>query len=108
MAEFICDGSEPGEEHAATFLITNLDDGDTVKLCGPHLPMWGAAIVQAAGGTVAWPGPEAAENGAVAPGEGEAAPDPPRPKRGRPRRENGEAALSSESSPFPDPAPDIG
>lgn len=108
MADFTCDASEPGSEHAAVILVTNLDDGSTVRLCGPHLPAWCAAIVEGAGARVLWEPAEAAQNGAVAPGEGEAAQHPPRPKRQRRRRENGEAALTSESSPFPDAAPDIG
>lgn len=102
MAGYQCQASEPGEEHSAQFLLTNLEDGDTVTLCGPHLPGWCIALLEAAGYTVLAPGAEAP---AAAPEEAGAATAPPGPKRRRRGQENGEAALSSEASPFPDAAP---
>lgn len=102
MAGYACD-SEEGE--AAQFLCTNLETGDTASLCAQHLPGWCQALLEGLGASVTWPGSESPENGAAAAGEGVAAQQPPRPKRGQRRRQGGEAELQAPSSPFPDATP---
>lgn len=102
MAQFTCDFSEQTEPHGANALITNLETGDTDRLCFAHMPSWAAAFLVASGWKVTPPGEETAPDAA---GEAGAAPNPPSRKSGRRGRDNGETALSAPESPFPDAAP---
>lgn len=87
-------------------LLTNLDNGDTQALCaqcaGPFFRTLAEALAPAAP-----EGPALGDvAGAVTAQEGEAAPDPPRPKRRRTGRQTASAALTSEASPFQEVTPD--
>lgn len=99
---YLCD-NEDGQP--AAMLLTNLENGDTTALCGPCVPGWVFALAASfresgiEDPTLTSPG-----NGEAA-GEGGAALNPSRPKRGRRGRQEIPPELTSEESPFSDPTP---
>lgn len=89
----------------ALFLITNMETGDTLNPCVLHAADTFRALADA---FAAIPDQEPAPEPTVgaAPGEeGEAAPNPPRPKSGQDGHEAAPKALTSQASPFPDATP---
>jgi len=102
MAGYRCDGDD---DYGPITLITDLESGEVGAWCPGHLVTWAVTLLTALGYTVAEPAPQEAEAPVTAPGEGEAAPDPPSSKRGRTRGAAAQTALSSPASPFPDPTP---
>jgi len=97
------------DDHAeapAVLLITNLESGEVASICGPCVGPWALSMAVALGMI---PDPDAAgaaESNGETPGEGAAAPDPPRRKRSRQGDQETPRELQAAASPFPDVAPD--
>jgi hypothetical protein len=98
----MCD-SDDGQP--AAFLVTNLDNGDTLSPCLAHAGDVFASLAQAfLGAPDQEPAPGADVNGAGA-GEAGAATAPPGRKRRQGGRPAASQALDSAASPFPNPTP---
>jgi hypothetical protein len=79
-------------EAPAVMIVTNLIDGEVATLCGGCVGPWCLALAQAVMPDAFQDIAVGATAEAAAPGEGEAAQDPPRPKRRRGGRQNGSGA----------------
>ena len=104
MAQTIYCSSEDGQP--AALLVTNLETGETVGICPACLVPWCLTICQEAAPDQLQEAATQLVAGAEASKEGEAAPDPPRPKRRRSAAQSGPAALSAPESPLQDVTPD--
>lgn len=104
-APIYCDSCS---EVLGVLIITNIENGETFAVCGGCLPAWCVAMLQElAPGELQGPATQATD-GALTVQEGEAAPNPPRPKRRRSGRQAGPEALTSPESPFQEITPDSG
>ncbi len=103
MAGYSCD-AEDGLP--AAFLVTNLENGETVSPCLQHAGAIFLELAQALGAASTQEPAVQATAGAEGAREAEAAPDAAGRKRGRTGRQAASQALTSEASPFPDLAPD--
>ena len=96
---------DSGDDQPAALVVTDPTSGQVNAWCGTCVLVWMRATLEAVGMRVL-DGPAAEPTAAAeAAGEGEAAPDPPRPKRGRTRRQAGPEDLSAAQSPFSDATP---
>src|SRR5262245_13651134 len=77
----------------AVALVSSLIDGSVATICGECFGPWCLAMAQALMPDAFQDIAVSATAGAAAAGEGEAAQNPPRPKRARRGRQNGSAAV---------------
>lgn len=104
MARTVHCDQDDGEQ--ALFLVSNLDDGSALAMCRNCFASWVVALADSIGTHSPNGAAEAALVDAEAPQEVEAAPKPPRPKRGRRAPQSFEEAVSAPESPFRDPPSD--